>query len=467
MKRLSTDDFLTLGMALTADKATMERRVRGVFARKNSARPIKILALLLCVVLGVGCFTTACQPEEEATSVPAPTPTATQSDPDAAAAEQNEDADISFLEGLTESDVSPGPFAARIERDAVSLDEISSIAFDADVIVPDIESCGVARLKEHAFSDAEFTADMDYFAPCAEWTVHYESVPFSLDSVTDGDPFGAVFTNDEGYEVQFSGTRNGSNLYYSRYPGVMSYSDYDETDYANIKDAGFELQWPISSEEALPAAEEAIRGLGIENVALAGMERAVTYLPGIQGTTVDTRGWMFYFSNELNGLVRGGLHYYGYNIYNADLPNYQVPLWSMLRVFVDETGVGMVEWRKAYDLADTVYQNVAILSPEEIADRMTEYLQLQREQSPAIVANTITVAEMRLCATAISEYKSDFIGATFDMEFDEGLLVPCWEMEIQTDLSDAYSSGLTTVYVFDAINGGILPSKDYRKDPAT
>ncbi len=61
MRRTSTERYLTLGMALTADKATMERRVRGVFARKNSPRSIKALALLLCVVLGVGCFTTACK----------------------------------------------------------------------------------------------------------------------------------------------------------------------------------------------------------------------------------------------------------------------------------------------------------------------------------------------------------------------------------------------------------------------
>ncbi len=61
MRRTSTEKYLTLGMALTADKATMERRVRGVFAKKNSSKPMKALALLLCVVLGVGCFTTACK----------------------------------------------------------------------------------------------------------------------------------------------------------------------------------------------------------------------------------------------------------------------------------------------------------------------------------------------------------------------------------------------------------------------
>jgi hypothetical protein len=445
----------------------MEQRVRGVFARKNSARPAKVLALALCVALGVGCFTTACQPAEKSSGVPEPTPTATQSNRESVAPEQSEDTSTSFLEGLTESDDIPGPFVSRIERDAVSLDELSTIAFDADVIVPDIDSCGIARLKQHIFSDAEFISAMEYFAPGAEWMVQYESVPFSLDAVADGDPFDAVCTNDAGYEVQFSGTRNGSNMYYSRYPGVMAYSDYDETDYANIEDAGFEQQWPISSEDALPAAEEAIRSLGIENVALSGMERAVTYLPGMQGTTVDTRGWMFYFSNELNGLVRGEMHYCGYNIFNSDLPNYQVPLRSMFRVFVDKTGVGMVEWRKAYDLSDTVYQNVAVLSAEEIADRMTEYLQMQHEQSPSFEKKTTLVTEMRLCAVAISEYKSDFIGSTFDMEFDEGLLVPCWEFETWTDWGEVYSSGLTTVYVFDAVNGEIIIAKDYRKDPTT
>jgi hypothetical protein len=61
MRRTETEKYLTLGMALTADKKTMERRVRGVFARKSSARTAKILALTLCAALAVGCFTTACK----------------------------------------------------------------------------------------------------------------------------------------------------------------------------------------------------------------------------------------------------------------------------------------------------------------------------------------------------------------------------------------------------------------------
>jgi len=62
MKTRTTDQLLTLGMALTTDRRTMERRVRGVFARKKSAKGIVALSLVLALVLGFGAFTTACQP---------------------------------------------------------------------------------------------------------------------------------------------------------------------------------------------------------------------------------------------------------------------------------------------------------------------------------------------------------------------------------------------------------------------
>jgi hypothetical protein len=60
----STDQLLTLGMALTTDKKAMERRVRGVFARKTSTKGVFALSLVLALALGFAAFTTACQPGE-------------------------------------------------------------------------------------------------------------------------------------------------------------------------------------------------------------------------------------------------------------------------------------------------------------------------------------------------------------------------------------------------------------------
>ncbi len=77
MKTRTTDQLLTLGMALTTDRRLMERRVRGVFARKKSAKGVIALSLVLALALGFAAFTTACQPgqadmlkEAESTEVP-------------------------------------------------------------------------------------------------------------------------------------------------------------------------------------------------------------------------------------------------------------------------------------------------------------------------------------------------------------------------------------------------------------
>ena len=66
--RIKTDKILTLGMALTNDKRAMERRVRGVFARKRSAKGVLVLSLVLALALGFAAFTTACQPGQPTAS---------------------------------------------------------------------------------------------------------------------------------------------------------------------------------------------------------------------------------------------------------------------------------------------------------------------------------------------------------------------------------------------------------------
>ncbi|MDD4311886.1 MAG: hypothetical protein PHW41_05330, partial [Eubacteriales bacterium] len=65
---MNTDHLLTLGMALTTDKRAMERRVRGVFARKKSTKGVILLSVILACSLAVAAFTTACQPGQASVS---------------------------------------------------------------------------------------------------------------------------------------------------------------------------------------------------------------------------------------------------------------------------------------------------------------------------------------------------------------------------------------------------------------
>ena len=58
----STQELIGLGMALRADKDTMETRIRGIFGRQKTARGASAAAILLILVLVFACFTTACRP---------------------------------------------------------------------------------------------------------------------------------------------------------------------------------------------------------------------------------------------------------------------------------------------------------------------------------------------------------------------------------------------------------------------
>ena len=58
----TTQELVSLGMALHGDRGTMETRIRSVFSRQRSTRFASLTALALALVLVLACFTTACQP---------------------------------------------------------------------------------------------------------------------------------------------------------------------------------------------------------------------------------------------------------------------------------------------------------------------------------------------------------------------------------------------------------------------
>lgn len=58
----TTQELISLGMALHGDKDTMETRIRGIFSRRRSTGAASIAAMVLVFALVFACFTTACQP---------------------------------------------------------------------------------------------------------------------------------------------------------------------------------------------------------------------------------------------------------------------------------------------------------------------------------------------------------------------------------------------------------------------
>ena len=477
MKRLSTDDC----MALTADKTAMEQRVRGVFAKQKSTKPVKLLALALCLALGVGCFTTACQPAEVAKAQPSSIPLETEEQEPSAettdatlAAQKNEREDVSFLSGLVEADQLSGPFPVRIERAAVAIDAYKTLAFDADVIVPKTDGYGIAKLERHVFSDAEYQAFLDYLEPGTDWRIDtIDGEPFSIEMTEPDHYFCAVTHDADGHMPILMAARGGRTIYYSKYDNVTPEFGFNYDLYENVEAADFDGAWPMEVSSAQSTAEQMISDLGIEHMVLVGVEKAVSYdneTDGMADLAIQTHGWMFYFAHEFNGLNFGNMNcvlttgeaYYdpsehgvlsvtGAVEYTLD---YQTSMWERLSIYVDEAGIAQVDWQDALDITEMVLHNVAIISPEGIADQLTERLQEIYSNGQNTAEATFRVTAIRLGAAAIGEFPLP----EPIMHANQGLMVPCWEVE--TVISGGGSQH-TAVYVFNAVDGGTLVGKEY------
>jgi len=166
MKSLSTERLLSVGMALTADKKTMERRVRGVFAKQKSAKPVKLLALALCFALGAACFTTACIPVasngdaeevlwyvDETGKVHAGWSTLAPYE-EIILGDEAEDNDLQL--------------PARVEKEITGLPENMSASVDADVIGLDQTTYPVYAVQRSQYTQESFEPALDMLTGGAE-----------------------------------------------------------------------------------------------------------------------------------------------------------------------------------------------------------------------------------------------------------------------------------------------------------
>ncbi len=156
-----------LGMALGTARQTAERRVRGIYMRRHSARGVKAAALLTAAVLLFACFTTACQPVTEThlddtdTGMPvtpvAETPTVSESatpKPSATPAPDYGDFGASFPEKFTEGDVEKTENSYKSENINISIytlrDEDDVICCIANIYIKNLE-CFKTAFPENTF----------------------------------------------------------------------------------------------------------------------------------------------------------------------------------------------------------------------------------------------------------------------------------------------------------------------------
>jgi hypothetical protein len=150
----------------------MERRVRGVFARKKAQR-LRVLSLTLVLALAAGGFTTACRPGKSADNTQADRFAGISTDlPRQTRAPEIKS--ISFLnnewwdtqdvlDSLQEAPFTPLSAPAGFQEPRTRIAENVYLTVDADVVIPEAEGYGVRRVEDATFTAEQYQKLADYF----------------------------------------------------------------------------------------------------------------------------------------------------------------------------------------------------------------------------------------------------------------------------------------------------------------
>ena len=149
-----------LGMAFGGARKNAEKRIRGIYMKQKSRPGGKAAAAMLAGILGIACFTTACQP----------TPTAQ------AVVGQQESVPSSALIGTPEPVDPKAPAAPIAEYSAAehwseTIDKADNfkVTADIDILMPDVEAYPVEKIAPRELTQELADQLIDYFAPDAEF----------------------------------------------------------------------------------------------------------------------------------------------------------------------------------------------------------------------------------------------------------------------------------------------------------
>ena len=467
----STDHLLTLGMALTTDKRAMERRVRGVFARKKSAKSVLALSALLALALGFAVFTTACQPEQDArefTPIPVEetanrlseeeSETNTAEEPDDTAAPMQWKSFQYLIGSMVESPFQYPISPKHIDEMNVDYGNGVSLTVNADVIIPQAAGYGVRQCNATGFGIDDYRRMIDYFLPNAKWVTNstesgfqnneefdLSEMDFSNRATLSGEQGGIMFTVSMGAEQHM--------FYFERAGGIVYREGYLVGDEEMERDFGAMIREPITltREAAQAQADQVLIDLGIRDWQLDEAERACMIEDG-NASNVMSRGWDFGYVLSSAGLpARGNSGWLGMKYDSLD---YCASDAGWIWIYVDDRGVTCFYWMNRYEPRETMFTNVEIIGVD--AAMTLAKARLARIFGEGYTGvSQIEFFEIRLSSLLIA-YPDELEANTyFDDEMrDMALLIPVWNASCCLTYDDGDIEYITMP--FCATDGGAI-----------
>ena len=466
--RHTTESLLTLGMALTSDKRSMERRVRGVFARKKSAKGALALSLALALTLGLAAFTTACQPAKEAnalTPIPAEQEQGTLEEPQQTEPVQMDqnlaDVQLATAKQLLNSsfNATRGNLAEQthITQPSETLQAGIELVVDADVFLPPTEGIGIQECDKSAFTVQEYETMINTLVPNAKWSTDTAFTGISADGTIDFSKIDPATDTEllgekDGVTYVTSLTDKGRAISLFREDTVI----YDEMfllgDAEVEREFGEIIREPISLTQAAAQAksDELVSRFNADGWALMHAERACMF---DMSNALLSRGWWFQY-----GLSNAGLSMIADKGYaQSDRLSYWTIDAGEIYVYVDDNGVGGFHWRRTYQPSDVSYSMPAIISAEDALDLakgriVNLYNELDYENT------RIEVFDIRL-ANALIGYNDKLTGQPFPEVYEDvALLIPTWNVSFRV----LFDNGEGEYYLMQccALDGGAVSLLD-------
>ena len=473
MKHHTTDQLLTLGMALTSDKRSMERRVRGVFARKKSAKGALALSLVLALTLGFTAFTTACQPGKEAnTLTPIPVeqdqeqqqastsavPHGTPDPMDEITADQHRKTDQELYGSFVEAPFVYPVSDKHITREPMTLTGGVRILVDADVVIPQATGYGVRQCNRFGFTLENYQTLIDFLMPHADWVPSENTSAILPDGTLDLSKLdlenGTTLTAEvigQPYMLSFYASEHVFSV--GRDDAIVYREGFLVGDEEMEREFGEVIREPISltQEAAKAKADELLATLGVKDWALDSAERACMFQEGI-AQNVLSRGWDFVYMLQNGGLP---VHYYGGSSGGGkDKLDYYGADAGWLWVYVDDSGISRVYWINRYQPGPPEPANVAIIGVEEALQLAMERLTRMYDETQSDGGYDVEIDSIRLSSMLLA-YSDEQVWGVYDNEQrDMAHMVPTWDISCH----EVFANGEGTYFTlpFCATDGGYI-----------
>ena len=342
-----------LGMSQASSRRMAKQRMKGAFMRERTTFLGRAAALMLAVIMLVGCFTTACQSAPvEVEEVPEET---------AEAIEPETTPEVNLDEVKTE--VWKETFTAG-NAFSVTVDEVMEVHTAAPYMVYEYENLNFSEeLAGHVIN-----------------TVIGNGTKVSLiddESSLDGDqPHGTYLCED------INGQEWKTVIGTDRYMSISGYGDRERTlqsesmvmagDAYTGEPKGTTLDnVKISYEDAKKIADNALRNIGIYNMGISSYEKA-RVISGERHTVLG-EGWHIeYHHNDGNRQpfeIDGGQSVM-YNIPLDELEEQKVLPKERISLFIDENGIQLFSWSCPTDFTGGILSVQPTISFEQLKEKI-------------------------------------------------------------------------------------------------